>query len=130
MKLRLEFLRPPSAPWWRVSALAMFVAALAASAFAEASNGVAVFRESVRQLPCQPAPDSRAPTREPLGQLVPEAIVTTLTTGKMFRQGSALSDTERRAAAGFQHLGLPDSAEIEERKAWAKALWKQTAAVG
>jgi hypothetical protein len=59
------------------------------------------FEKAYASCHVSPAPDSRAPTREPLGQLVPEAIVTTLTTGKMFRQGSALSDTERRAAARF-----------------------------
>jgi polyvinyl alcohol dehydrogenase (cytochrome) len=36
-----------------------------------------------------------------LAQIAPEAILTTLTTGNMFRQGSELTDAERRAVAGF-----------------------------
>jgi polyvinyl alcohol dehydrogenase (cytochrome) len=36
-----------------------------------------------------------------LAQLAPETILTALTTGNMFRQGSALSDAERRAVSAF-----------------------------
>jgi polyvinyl alcohol dehydrogenase (cytochrome) len=36
-----------------------------------------------------------------LATIAPEAILTALTTGNMFRQGSELTDAERRAVAGF-----------------------------
>jgi polyvinyl alcohol dehydrogenase (cytochrome) len=36
-----------------------------------------------------------------MAQLAPESILVTLTSGQMFRQGSALSDAERRAVAAF-----------------------------
>jgi len=39
--------------------------------------------------------------RDALGRLAPETTLTALTSGNMFRQGSALSDGERRAVAAF-----------------------------
>jgi polyvinyl alcohol dehydrogenase (cytochrome) len=64
-------------------------------------DGAAVFEKACASCHAQPAPGSRAPTREVLGQGAPEAILTALTTGNMFRQGSELTDAERRAVAGF-----------------------------
>jgi polyvinyl alcohol dehydrogenase (cytochrome) len=75
--------------------------ALAAPAAAQAPDGAAVFQAACASCHAQPAPDSRAPTREILAQLAPESILVALTSGQMFRQGSALSDAERRAVAGF-----------------------------
>ncbi len=42
-----------------------------------------------------------APTTETLGQLTPEAIYATLTTGDMVQQAQSLTDTEKRAIAEF-----------------------------
>jgi len=75
--------------------------ALAAPAAAQAPDGAAVFQAACASCHAQPAPDSRAPTRDVLAQLAPESILVALTSGQMFRQGSALSDAERRAVAGF-----------------------------
>ena len=69
--------------------------------FAQAADGAAVFQQACATCHLQPAPDSRAPSREVLAQLAPETILTALTTGNMFRQGSALSDAERRAVSAF-----------------------------
>jgi polyvinyl alcohol dehydrogenase (cytochrome) len=74
----------------------------AATAFAQnAPDGAAVFEKACASCHAKPGPDSRAPTREVLGNVAPEAILTTLTVGNMFRQGSELTDAERRAVAGF-----------------------------
>ncbi|HEU4616741.1 MAG TPA: PQQ-binding-like beta-propeller repeat protein [Gammaproteobacteria bacterium] len=79
------------------------VLALTKAAFAQsaAPDGADVFQRVCAACHSAPAPDSRAPDREALGRLAPEAIVTTLTTGNMFRQGSALSTIEREAVAEF-----------------------------
>jgi polyvinyl alcohol dehydrogenase (cytochrome) len=74
---------------------------LATPAVAQAPDGAAVFQTACASCHAQPAPDSRAPNREVLAQLAPESILVALTSGQMFRQGSALTDAERRAVAGF-----------------------------
>jgi len=79
----------------------ILLGALAARASAQSPAGDAVFQTACASCHAQPAPDSRAPNREVLGQLAPETILTALTTGNMFRQGSALSDAERRAVSAF-----------------------------
>jgi polyvinyl alcohol dehydrogenase (cytochrome) len=74
----------------------------AATAFAQAApDGAAVFEKACASCHAKPAADSRAPTREVLRTVAPEAILTALTVGNMFRQGSELTDAERRAVAGF-----------------------------
>jgi polyvinyl alcohol dehydrogenase (cytochrome) len=71
-------------------------------AFAQAPpDGAAVFQKACASCHAQGAADPRAPTREVLAQSAPEAILTALTTGNMFRQGSTLTDAERRAVAAF-----------------------------
>ena len=76
--------------------------ALAAPAFAQApADGAAVYQKACASCHQQPAPDSRAPTRDVLATIAPEAILTALTNGNMFRQGSELTDAERRAVAAF-----------------------------
>ena len=69
--------------------------------FAQTPDGVAVFQKACASCHVNTAADSRAPTREALGQFAPEVILTALTTGKMFRQGAELTDAERRAVAGY-----------------------------
>ena len=74
---------------------------LVAPARAQAPDGAAVFEKACASCHLNPAADSRAPNRAALPQLAPETILTALTTGNMFRQGSALTDAERRAVAAF-----------------------------
>src|SRR5688572_30742976 len=75
---------------------------LSAAASAQtAPDGAAVFEKACASCHLQPAAGSRAPGREVLATIAPEAILTALTTGNMFRQGSELTDAERRAVAGF-----------------------------
>ena len=83
--------------------VATFVAlgALVATARAQAPDGAAVFEKACATCHQNPAADSRAPNRAALAQLAPETILTALTTGNMFRQGSALTDAERRAVSAF-----------------------------
>jgi polyvinyl alcohol dehydrogenase (cytochrome) len=69
--------------------------------FAQIPDGAAVFQNACASCHVNPAADSRAPTREALGQFAPEVILTALTTGKMFRQGAELTDAERRRVAGY-----------------------------
>lgn len=71
------------------------------AASAQSPDGAAVFDKACASCHLQPASDSRAPNRETLALIAPEAILTALTTGNMFRQGSELTDAERRAVAGF-----------------------------
>jgi len=55
-----------------------------------------------------------APTTETLGQLTPEAIYATLTTGDMVQQAQSLTDTEKRAIAEFfggRPLGAADAGD-------------------
>ncbi len=86
-----------------VVAAALALGALAGTAAGQSRDpeGAAVFGKSCAACHLRPAPDSRAPDREVLAELAPEAIVTTLTTGNMFRQGSALTPAERRAVAAY-----------------------------
>ena len=79
----------------------LLLGALAAPAAAQAPDGAAVFQAACASCHAMPAPDSRAPTREVLAQLAPESIIVALTSGQMFRQGSALTDAERRAVAAY-----------------------------
>ena len=81
--------------------LLLLLGALAAPAAAQVPDGAAVFQANCASCHAQPAPDSRAPTREVLAQLAPESILVSLTSGQMFRQGSALTDAERRAVAAY-----------------------------
>jgi polyvinyl alcohol dehydrogenase (cytochrome) len=84
-------------------AVATVVALIAGAraAAAQVPDGAAVFEKACASCHQTPAADSRAPNRTALGQLAPETILTALTTGNMFRQGSALTDAERRAVAAF-----------------------------
>ena len=77
------------------------VTLLAAPGSAQTRDGATVFQAACASCHAQPAADSRAPNMEALKAFAPETIVTALTTGNMFRQGSALSDADRRAVAGF-----------------------------
>jgi len=82
--------------------LILAVAVLPASAFAQAPvDGAAVYEKSCASCHAAPAAGSRAPTREILSQNAPEAILTSLMSGKMYQQGGALTDAERRAVASF-----------------------------
>ena len=100
------------------AAIALLVVA-SASAFAQAApDGAAVYQKACASCHQTPAAGSRAPTREVLATIAPEAILTTLTTGNMFRQGSELTDAERRAVAGFlsgRPVGTPAPASIVGR---------------
>jgi polyvinyl alcohol dehydrogenase (cytochrome) len=77
------------------------VGLFAATARAQAPDGAAVFEKACANCHQNPAADSRAPNRAALAQLAPETILTALTTGNMFRQGSALTDAERRAVSAL-----------------------------
>jgi mono/diheme cytochrome c family protein len=89
----------------RVSLVGLCIASLAvahgSAAAQTAPDGAAVYQKACASCHQQPAAGSRAPTREVLASIAPEAIMTALTTGNMFRQGSELTDAERRAVAGF-----------------------------
>jgi len=81
-------MRPATVAAVTVAALGL----LAANARAQAPDGAAVFEKACASCHQNPAADSRAPNRAALAQLAPETVLTALTTGNMFRQGSALSD--------------------------------------
>jgi polyvinyl alcohol dehydrogenase (cytochrome) len=80
-----------------------------------APDGAAVFQKACASCHGQPGPDSRAPTREVLRSVAPEAILTALTVGNMFRQGAEITDAERRAVAAFlsgRPIGTPGPPSI------------------
>ncbi|HEY4214733.1 MAG TPA: PQQ-binding-like beta-propeller repeat protein [Steroidobacteraceae bacterium] len=81
--------------------LAILFCVLPFTASAQTPDGAEVFQRVCAACHLKPAPDSRAPTREALGEFAPESILTALISGNMFRQGSVLTDAERRAVAGF-----------------------------
>jgi polyvinyl alcohol dehydrogenase (cytochrome) len=85
----------------RVSIATIVIAGSCAVASAQAPDGAAVYQKTCATCHANPAADTRAPSRETLGQFSPEAIVTALTTGNMFRQASGLSDAEKKAVAEF-----------------------------
>lgn len=77
---------------------------------ASGPNGAAVFERACASCHLRPAADSRAQDLDALRQFAPEAILTALTTGRMFRQGSELTESDRRAVAAFaagRPLGTP-----------------------
>src|SRR4030095_15009308 len=81
----------------------------------EGPDGAAVFQKACASCHANPGPDSRAPTREVLRTVAPEAILTALTVGNMFRQGSEITDAERRAVAAFlsgRPVGTPGPPSI------------------
>src|SRR5688500_6039764 len=84
-----------------IPALAFASLALPGLAHGQDPDGAAVYERACASCHANPAADSRAPRREMLSQFAPEAILTSLTNGKMFRQGSELTEAERRAVAGF-----------------------------
>jgi polyvinyl alcohol dehydrogenase (cytochrome) len=77
------------------------LAPFAAPAAAQGRDGAAVFQAACASCHANPAADSRAPNPDALKQISPESVYTTLISGSMFRQGSTLTDAERRAVAGF-----------------------------
>jgi polyvinyl alcohol dehydrogenase (cytochrome) len=77
------------------------IGAKAATVLAQAPDGAAVYQNACAACHTDPEPETRAIPRELLGQFAPETILTALTTGNMFRQGSTLTDAERRAVAAF-----------------------------
>ena len=104
-----------------LASIAIVVLSAVASA-QTAPDGAAVFQKACASCHLQPAAGSRAPGREVLAAIAPEAILTTLTTGNMFRQGSELTEAERRAVAAFlagRPVGTPAPAPIVGRCAAA-----------
>jgi polyvinyl alcohol dehydrogenase (cytochrome) len=100
----------------RVLPLFLTVVLLSVPVFAQtAPDGAAVFQKACASCHAQPGSDSRAPTREVLRTVAPEAILTALTVGNMFRQGAEITDAERRAVAAFlsgRPVGTPGPPSI------------------
>ena len=72
-----------------------------APALAQTETGEQIFARACASCHVNPAPETRAPDVETLRRFAPEAILTSLMTGRMFRQGSELSDAERIAVSGY-----------------------------
>jgi polyvinyl alcohol dehydrogenase (cytochrome) len=68
---------------------------------AQTVDGEAVFERACASCHVDPAADTRAPDLDGLQRFAPEAVLTSLMTGRMFRQGSELSADERLAVAAF-----------------------------
>lgn len=84
----------------------MAAAGVAAAAFVAVVThaqqpGAALYERACAQCHNNPAPGSRAPTRDALRERSPEAVVDALTGGAMRYQGLSLSGAERRAVAEY-----------------------------
>ena len=77
------------------------LAAFAAPAFAQAPDGSAVYQKACATCHASQAADNRAPNRDALALFAPESILTTLTTGNMYRQAQDLTEAEKKAVAEF-----------------------------
>lgn len=78
-----------------------FVGALVSPGFAQgAPDGAEVFEQACASCHVE-GEDPRAPNMEVLREFAPEAVLVSLTSGKMFRQGSELTDGARRAVSAF-----------------------------
>ena len=85
---------------FRTSGTALLLSLCAAPALAQAApNGEALYKANCAECHSQTTPG--APNVEALKQLAPEAVVTSLTYGRMTIQGFGLNDGEKRAVAEF-----------------------------
>src|SRR5262245_49434028 len=73
-------------------------------ASAQAITGIALYEQRCSTCHSAPAAGSRAPDRQTLGQLSPEAILEAITTGPMAVNAEGMSATEKRILA--EHLAL------------------------
>jgi polyvinyl alcohol dehydrogenase (cytochrome) len=94
----------------------------ASSVRAQTDDGAAVFQRACAECHVDPAPETRAPDLDGLRRFAPEAVLTALMSGRMFRQGSELSESDRIAVAGFaagrpvgSAVALPDTGRCENR---------------
>jgi polyvinyl alcohol dehydrogenase (cytochrome) len=85
----------------RLATSTLIMTLCAAPLLAQAPDGAAVFQKTCATCHAQPGPENRAPNREALALFAPESILTSLTTGNMYRQAQDLSDPEKRAVAEF-----------------------------
>jgi polyvinyl alcohol dehydrogenase (cytochrome) len=89
-------------------ALTAGLAVLVAAAPARAQDGAVLFKEYCAT--CHEAADSRAPTRDVLGQMRPEQILQALEKGAMKTQAAERSRAQRRALAEYLSGKRLDSA--------------------
>src|SRR5262245_38874168 len=87
-----------------LAALALTI--LSAAAFAAQSEGETTFNTLCVACHAQAAappgsPNEKAPTRSQLQQFTADAVLTSLTSGKMQPQGAALTQTQRRAVSEY-----------------------------
>ena len=86
--------------------VALVLTALGATAGAAQAEGDLIFTTQCALCHAQQAapagsPNEKAPTRAQLRQFSAEAVLTSLTSGKMQLQGSVLTETQRRAVSEF-----------------------------
>ena len=81
----------------RVGLSLLLFVGLAAPAFAQTPDGEAVFKQACAS--CHRDGQTQAPTRETLRQMTPEAILNSLTLGRMIVQAISLSEAEQRAVS-------------------------------
>ena len=79
----------------------LFLAVAAAASAQTPPNGEALYKANCANCHSQTTAGQQAPGAEALRQLTPEAIVTTMTYGRMQVQAIALSDDEKKAVAEF-----------------------------
>jgi polyvinyl alcohol dehydrogenase (cytochrome) len=105
----------PSVGVWSRKAILLAAAAVTAAllgatpAFAQAPDGAAIFTRACAT--CHTPTATNAPTPDVMRRLTPEAILNSLTNGRMQVQGAALSEAERRAVIQFL-TGRAPSASI------------------
>jgi len=88
----------------RAGVFAILVCAVPALTSAQVITGIALYEQHCSTCHSAPAAGSRAPDRQALGQLTPEAILDAITAGPMAVNAEGMSPVEKRALA--EHLAL------------------------
>src|SRR5215813_13338321 len=78
---------------------AIFGLAVSSVASAQVITGIALYEQHCATCHSSPAAGSRAPDRQALGQLTPEAILEAITTGPMAVNAEGISPAEKRILA-------------------------------
>src|SRR5438132_822756 len=78
---------------------ALIVVASVSSSFAQTPDGSRLYRDNCAA--CHDAGADRAPSRDALGMMAPEAVLSAMDNGVMVTMASRIGAAERRAVAEF-----------------------------
>src|SRR5262245_59302097 len=99
----------------RAGVVAIVTLGIPAFASAQVITGIALYEQHCSTCHSAPAAGSRAPDRQALGQLSPEAILEAITTGPMAVNAEGMSATEKQILAeqlAMRPLGSTSSGSV------------------